>query len=345
MARYDATTAKAVTKTLPWPAEGMRVCLIGYHGALHQIAVALRDNGIQIGTVVSHIDDSDGKEGPEAFLSAHGLFPSMAEISEAAGAPLMHLPDPNTPQAIETILATGANVVISASAPILKENFIEAFEGWTFNIHGSHRYRGRGGLSWCLLNGITDDTVVLHWLNRGIDTGDMILEEPFSWSGADYPIDLFKAQYSALQPLVRRWLDMVHTGEISSSPQNAARPYLPALITDEDGWIDWRWAPDEIERAVRAFGWPYGGASSLLEDSGRGYKTHIRIARCHVLDDHSAQGFHPLTNGSVLAHEPNGGVDVACGGGILHIETLRKNDGEFFAGDHIRVGMRMRNRA
>lgn len=327
----------------PWTAKDMHVCLIGYHGAMFEVATALVEGGFDIACVVSHIDDSAGKEGPEAFLASQGLFRNIEEIASAAEAPLMRLDNPNAPEAIRQIRDTGANTVLSVSAPVLKPDFLDAFGGWTFNFHGSRRYRGRGGLSWVILKGITDDAVVLHWMDRGIDTGDRVADEPFSWSQDAYPIDLFRTQRTAFKTLTQRWLDMVRAGGIAKTPQDPDRPYLPALNTDEDGWIDWSRPPEEVERVVRAFGWPYAGASSRIEGAGHDDEARLRIARCSVRD-RSASATDTFSDGSVLACDPQRGIDVVCGGGVLRIETLREGPDEVPVGENIRAGMRMRNR-
>lgn len=328
---------------LPWPVRDVRVCLIGYHGVLHEVAAALIEGGIKVAVVVSHMDDSHGKDGPEAFLADNGLFPPMSEVAAATKAPLMLFPDPNAQEVIGQIRETGANVAFSVSAPVLKDRFLEAFDGWVFNYHTSRQYRGRGGLSWSILNGITTDSVVLHWIDSGIDTGDTVIEAPYSWPENAYPIDIFRAQLSAVGDLTRRFVGLLGEGGVPSTSQDPTRPYLPSLITDEDGWIDWNWPPEEAQRVVRAFGWPYAGASSLLQGSARDVPAHIRIARCHVAET-PAQALHPLANGAVLFHKRNGSASVACGGRVLHIETLRKDGDEVPAGESIRVGMRLRNR-
>ncbi len=327
-------------RKIPWPRQDVCVCLIGYSGALFEVASVLAEGNVKIGTVVSHLRDAKPKEGIEGALAENGLFPSLREIAEKADAPFLYLPDPNAPDAIDQIREKGVNLVLSLSAPILKPAFIDAFDGWVFNFHGSHHYRGRAGLSWIILNGFSEDAVVLHWIDYGIDTGDVVAEAPYNWSDDAYPLDLFRAERPCIENLTRNFLAMLADGAIPKIPQNPSRPYFPSLITNEDGWIDWNWSPEEAKLAVRGFGWPYQGASALLENACRSERGRVQIGRCLV--PRGALNTHPLANGCILASQKEGDIDVACGGGVLRIKTFRQGNDEIPAGNLARAGMRLR---
>lgn len=126
-------------------------------------------------------------------------------------------------------------------------------------------------------------------------------------------------------------------GAVPLIPQDAARPYLPTLDTDRDGWIDWTWSPEDAALAVRAFGWPYAGASAVLDGH------HVRIARC-LVPKAAGLATHPLANGTVLASLKGHGVNVACGGRVLRVGTFRHGGDEVPAGDFARAGMRFQSR-
>ena len=331
------------SRNIPWTPEDISVCLIGYHGALFDIASVLAEANIEVGAVVSHIDDADGKKGPEAVLAENGLFRNLREMAEKAKAPFLHLPDPNAPESINQIRDKGVNLVLSVSAPVLSSAFLDAFDGWAFNFHGSRRYRGRAGLTWVILHEFLDDAVVLHWMDRGIDTGDFVAESSFSWTQDDYPLDLFKIQRPCYADLAGKFLDLLAGGAIPKVPQDPSRPYFPSLYTDEDGWIDWNWTPEDAERVVRGFGRPYAGASTLLENASRGDQTLVRIGRSRVPEGPPPK-IHPIANGSILDRKKDGGIDVACGTRVLHIETFRQGDNEIPAANIAGVGMRLRNK-
>ena len=328
------------SRKLPIPHGDLRFCVIGASSFLGAAADALMQAGLKVVSIASQsvLDQPDGPI--ETYLAAKSLHESLGGIVSRLGLPFIHAPDPNEAAAISAIRQTGANTVFSVSAPIIRADFLGAFDGLVFNIHGSKRYRGRAGLSWLILNDdrSCEDAWVLHWIDAGIDTGAAIVEQPFSWPKTAYPIDIMSAQRASIPPLIASFRTAISTDAVASRPQASARPYFPALKTEIDGKIDWHWTASEIERCVRAFGWPYAGATTILVLPDREKRRDIQIARVRIGPSAS---LHPLACGVVLAHSRGGSAEVACRDGSVLIDTIREDAGERPAGDVIRVGCRL----
>lgn len=179
---------------------------------------------------------------------------------------------------------------------------------------------------------------MLHWIDSGIDTGAAIVEQAFEWPKTAYPIDIMAAQKSSLPELAAGFRAAISTDLVNSKAQSNARPYFPALNTETDGKIDWHWNRSEIERCVRAFGWPYAGSGTTLILPDRQTKRKIHIARAKV----GASGWvHPLACGVVLAHTKDGAAEIACKDGSVLVESIRDGIHELPAGNTIRVGSRL----
>ena len=328
------------SRKLPIPHGDLRFCVIGASSFLGAAVDALLQAGLKVVSIASQslLDQPDGPI--ETYLATKGLHESLGGIVGRLRLPFVHTSNPNDAAAIAAIKQTGANAVLSVSAPIIRTNFLEAFDSLVFNIHGSKRYRGRAGLSWLILNDdrSCEDAWVLHWIDAGIDTGAAIVEQPFTWPTTAYPIDIMSAQRASIPPLMAGFRTAISTNAVASRPQANVRPYFPALKTDVDGKIDWRWTASEIERCVRAFGWPYAGAKSVLVSPDRQTKRDIQLARVKV---GTSGDLHPLACGVVLAHGKNGSAEVACRDGSVLVDTVRDGTGELPAGDIIRVGCRL----
>jgi len=328
-------------KKVKYSFQNTRICLIGYSSNLFNIALALKNDDIQISCIATHVNEIGEPNEITKSLIHCGLYYSMREVADVADAPLYYFSDLNSEDAINKIKSCETNMVMACSAPILNKAFIESFEGMTFNFHGSKIFRGRAGATWQILNGYDRDAVVLHWLDVGIDTGCKIAEIEFKWKEDAYPIDFMEAQSPCFENLVKVFLTYLKNGSIPCVPQNQERPYLPSLYTNIDGYINWHDPPDLIEKMVRGFGWPYPGANAIVEYANRKDSFNVQIARTNVLSGPGTTGFHPKTEGCIIARNSGAGVSVACGdGGILEIETLRKDLGEIAASDVLRVGMR-----
>jgi methionyl-tRNA formyltransferase len=330
------------SRNLPIPYGELRFCVIGASSFLGAAVDGLLGVGAKVVSVASQsvLDQPDGPL--ETYLATKGLHESLGSIVSRLRLPFIHTPDPNEDAAIAAIKQSGANAVFSVSAPIIRAKFLDAFDGLVFNIHGSKRYRGRAGLSWLILNDdrLCEDAWVLHWIDAGIDTGAAIVEQPFTWPKTAYPIDIMSAQRASIPPLIAGFRAALSGNSIASQPQPNARPYFPALKTDLDGKIDWHWTASEIERCVRAFGWPYSGAKTVLVSPDRERRRDIQLARVRI---GSSGGLHPLACGVVLSHTRNGSAEVACRDGSVLVDTIRDGTGERPAGDVIRVGCRLTN--
>ena len=128
------------------------------------------------------------------------------------------------------------------------------------------------------------------------------------------------AQRASIPALIAGFKAAISTNVRREPPQANARPYFPALKTEVDGKIDWHRTADEIERCVRAFGWPYAGAETVLVSPDRERRRDIQIARVRT---GPSQSLHPLACGVVLAHGRGGSAEVACRDGSVLIDTVR----------------------
>ena len=314
---------------------------MGYSSFMYDIVAALSNASAKIVSVVTHINEAGLIGDYESSLAQRGLYYSMTDVANKANTDLTVLTDPNEANAIAEIKETGANIILSCSAPILSKKFIQSFNGMTFNFHGSKIYRGRGGWSWLILNDQKSDSVILHWLDVGIDTGGKIAEAPFFWSNNSYPIDLIESQRNCFAPLIEKFIDYLNADQIPNEVQSTFRPYFPSLNTQLDGWINWSESPDSIMKTIQAFGWPYPGASSKVELSNRTAGDPIKLARASVTNSADTTKFHAKTNGCVVGVEKSGDVHIACNGGILTIHTLREGVNEIPAKNILRLGMRL----
>jgi methionyl-tRNA formyltransferase len=314
-----------------------QICVAGYSVFQGTVARALRDEGADVCCLATEIADPPAQSEDATFLETRGFSPRVAGIAEAIGAEYLLLDDINSENGIDAIKSTGAQIVLSCSAPILKKKFLNAFGGLVFNLHGSLRFRGRAAGSWLILSGDDSDSVILHWVDTGIDTGFHIEESAYSWDDDAYPIDIAQEQRASIEYLTRRFAQVARANDFPKGSPSPTRPYNPALKTQLDGWIDWQWSAEAIERVVRAFGWPYVGASSTLEYPNRS-REHTLIARATVV--HSGTTPHPMMAGNIIGREKGAWVDVQCGRDVLRIHTLRDGIGERAAASTIRLGSR-----
>ena len=346
-ARRSAGLIASRERKVPFALKTARVCLIGHDLGIWELAHALQACHVTVAGLITTVSESEAQTNPIcAYLRSQDMYRSVQETARALAVPLVETPDPNAPEAIDALTQRlRANVVISYSAPILRRGFLDAVGGWVFNLHGSAAqpvYRGRGGPSWMILNDVREGTVLWHWVDTGVDSGNLAFQRRVAWPQPAYPIDIMRAAVEQCRPMARRFVELWESGAMPCIPQVIGRTrYFPSLDTARDGLMRWDWSPEQAERFIRAFGWPYAGAGAWYESNTREAQ-RVCIARAGI-GKPPQPALHPFCNGVIANYAAGGAVDVICGGGTLCIQTLRRGMEEIPAAELIRKGGRFIN--
>lgn len=231
-----------------------------------------------------HLDDRlpDGSDFREALASRKLTWHELSSLTPAA----LH--------ALE--LDLGAALVISFAAPwIIKTDVLELMEGRVYNLHGARLPQDRGGASksWQIMRGNTYGYALLHKVDAGIDTGDIVDFHEFLYEGSRTPLEYQQRSDRETSTLLERVTPALLRGE---EPRRLAQPpylatYWPRLNTEMHGWIDWSWSGLDVLRFVTAFDDPYAGAHTLLNERP------IHLKGCAF--DSSDGVFHPFQSGLI----------------------------------------------
>jgi methionyl-tRNA formyltransferase len=267
------------------------------------------------------------------------IYASVFECASEHGLELVETEDVNGADAIAAIRGRHLDAAMSFSARwILRREVLDLFDGRVLNLHASPLplYRGGGGPSWMIMNGHTRSAIVLHLVDLGVDSGPVVLRaEADVGVPAPYPFDHFKVQRRLARELLERFFEGVRAGaRFTLEPLDLTRgTYFPRLRTEVNGVIDWHWPAADIERTIRAFGWPYRGASTWSGDR------RLLVARAELRDP--GERFHPFMAGLAIGVAADGGVRVVCGDGSLTVVSLRSGAAERPASEVIRIGERL----
>lgn len=137
-------------------------------------------------------------------------------------------------------------------------------------VIGSHptplpKFRGRAAMVWQILLGIRESKVTMFYIDEGMDSGDIIAQEPYYIDDKDYAEDLDKKGLEALSRLARKVLLQILTNSVSLTKQNENEATYLLKRTPEDGQINWHQPVKDIQRLIRAVSRPYPGAFSYYE--------------------------------------------------------------------------------
>ncbi|MDD4593211.1 MAG: formyltransferase family protein, partial [Parabacteroides sp.] len=154
---------------------------------------------------------------------------------------------------------------------IMKEDILDVAPLGFINCHAGQLpfYRGRNILNWALINGESHFGVTVHYIDIGIDTGDIILQRLEPIENTDDYQSLLKKAYRLCGETLYDALLMLQKGETQVIKQRSIHPvgfYCGRRITGDE-YIDWNWNSQLIYNFVRAIVPPAPGARTFLNDS------------------------------------------------------------------------------
>lgn len=199
---------------------------------------------------------------------------------------------------------------------IIKKEFLNEFEGRVLNIHTTPlpMYRGAANDSWMILNGEWGKQKYgcMHYIDAGIDTGDIIAKGYYTIPVKSYPVDVYKVRMDAIKQITVDGLTNLDTKGFVAEKQNVnAATTFPRLFTPVDGKIDFeKFSGDELVRFIYAFGYPFVGAHCFLEDK-----------KINILDAEFITGekFHSFSHGLIVGKDENNCYKISVKGGVLKV--------------------------
>jgi hypothetical protein len=165
-----------------------------------------------------------------AILVAYGTWSERLLASGLAvngypkGVRRIEVGDANSPASIAALRDLDADVLIVLGTSILGDDVLATPKRYALNIHGGALpdYRGVYSDFWALVNNRPDrvGSVVFH-LERGVDTGEIALEEMLDVNGSTtlHEIKIANARLRARLALTA--LDLAEAGDLPRNPQPA----------------------------------------------------------------------------------------------------------------------------
>jgi methionyl-tRNA formyltransferase len=228
-------------------------------------------------------------------------------------------PDKFTPEIIETLKAFNADAGIAvAYGKLIPQSVFTLPKYKTFNIHFSllPKYRGAAPVQYAVLKGETESGVSSFYLEKTLDTGDIIVQEKMPVSITDTSETLFIKLIPLGIEVMNKTLARFLSGDCKAVPQEGESSYAP-VIKKEDGLINWNSGAKEIYNKIRAF-YPWPAAFSMVS-KGRFAGKRIKIIEADIIENNTLNEDY----GYVYSIEKNKGFIVLCARGKLLIKKVQ----------------------
>ncbi len=134
-------------------------------------------------------------------------------------------------------------------------------------IHASllPKYRGMAPITWAIINGEKETGVSLFYLEKGVDTGDIVAQKSIAIERADTVGSVYARVTDISIDILKEYLPLIARGKAPRIPQDHDRATIFPRRNPEDGLIDWSLPVKKICDFIRAQTRPYPGAFCYYE--------------------------------------------------------------------------------
>lgn len=247
--------------------------------------------------------------------------PTLISLAKKVGLMIYQPERVNETSFLSTINSLKPDLNISVSYDQILYRLIRESSKLGFvNFHAGKLpfYRGRNVVNWAIINGETEIGLTAHYVDNGIDTGDIILQHsiPINWE--DQYDQVLERLALAFPGLVLETVRLIADGKAPRIPQ----AHMPGTYYTERGegdeWLDWSNSSRNLYNKIRAITHPGPGARSFLNDQiviiWKAYYDPIWPA-------------YNATPGQVVSSKRGEGVVIKTGDSTLLIQQIQIKDG------------------
>jgi len=279
--------------------------------------------------VVTQPDRPKGRSGKPAP-------PPVKEVAQRLGIQVLQPESAKKKEFFETLAGFGAELFVVASyGQILPIRILNMPRYGCLNVHASllPRHRGASPIQMAIICGDETTGVTIMQMDKGIDTGDMLLKCEIPIDDADTAQTLHDKLAALGASALLETLEFLQRGELTPQPQNNDEATHAHILTKEMGRVDWHQTPRQIVNLARGLN-PWPGAYTML-DGGV-----LKIWKA----DYSNIEIPPNAVAGQILVADNNGLVVCANGGAVRLAQIqvaggrRMADVDFLKGHAIKQG-------
>lgn len=244
--------------------------------------------------------------------------PELKKMADKLNIPFLPVANINDFSFIHKVAKFECDLFVSMSFnQILKTEIIKTPRLGFINCHAGALpfYRGRNPLNWVLINGEKEFGVTVHYIDKGIDTGDIIKQNMVPFGENDDYGDLLKKAHGACADTLIEALHAVEVNNVVRKIQTDIHPvgFYCGRRREGDERIDWTQTSQEIHNFIRGIALPGPGARTLSE------KGEIALLESRIIPDAPP---YKTTQGEIVGRDERG-VVVKTGDSSLLITKVK----------------------
>jgi methionyl-tRNA formyltransferase len=190
---------------------------------------------------------------PGSMSTTHKVkdpYEGIHEVAARLKLPLLCPKNPKEPSFIRAVRDLRPDaIVVNCYQFYLTKELLDIPPLGAINFHASFlpRHAGMHPLFWAVWYGDRETGMVVHYLDEGIDTGDIIYETRVPILAGDTVNELYHRIFETSRPLVKPLLDGLDARSLPRKPQDPAKYLYNYEIEERDYELDFR-QPAEVLR-------------------------------------------------------------------------------------------------
>lgn len=249
----------------------------------------LVENGYNVVAVVTQPDKPVGRHQDTLQPSA------VKQYALSKGLPVLQPEKMKDPEFVDTLRSYNADLQVVVAFRMLPEVVWGMPRFGTFNVHAAllPQYRGAAPINWAIINGEKQTGVTTFFLDHDIDTGRIIMQEPFEIKDEYNVEDVYDGLMKLGADIAVRTIDKIIEGDgkVDSLPQDEMiqtdkELHAAPKIFKETCKINWDNTAVNIHNFVRGLS-PYPGAwTNMSAPDGKNtvlkiFKTALTTILCN----------------------------------------------------------------
>ncbi len=275
-----------------------------------EFAVASLDAIVKAGhEVIAVVTAADKPAGRGQKLTGS----AVKQYAESAGLLVLQPEKLRDPQFIDALRQLNADLQVVVAFRMLPEVVWSMPRLGTINLHASllPQYRGAAPINWAVINGEQETGVTTFFIQKEIDTGNLLLSEKVPIGNDETAGELHDKLMITGAHLLVRTLELIGNGSYSDEPQEESGELKTApKLFKENGLIDWHRPCREVYNKIRGLS-PYPAAYTVFQG-----KT-LRIFRAELLEN------EPAAAAGEFVTDYKTYLKFACDDGLIGIIELQ----------------------
>lgn len=278
----------------------------------------LMENGYEVVGVFTQPDRPKGR--------GNKLTPSPVKVAaQKYGIPVLQ-PEKIRKTGVEDLRSLKPDLCVTAAfGQILSQEILDIPPMGNINVHASllPKHRGSAPIAWAIMQGDPKAGVTTMMMDKGIDTGDMLLTAETEISETETCGELTERLSRIGAELLLETVKKMEDGSLERIPQDHEHMTYDPMLEKQFGIPEWTADANKVRGQINGLN-PWPCVAVELEE-GR-----LKLLRAALAEGTGKPG-------EVLKADPKAGLVIACGNGAVSILELQAPGGkQMKASDYLR---------